>query len=385
MLKNKLSNTRIAVLALITVLTVLVFLFFLYLSDNAINQLPNVKQLNYNYASKSEPLKISYMQKLSERVSLSKITFCSELEESSVKEETVVPVLTNEYYFEIYRYSLNGSGITKEMVNHKEKKAVIGSDLAIKLFFNTDVVGKTITINDEAYTVCGVYEQSNSLINSISSDGKNRIFIPYTCYEGNEACELSIIACDNAAMYAAVVEQINLQSYYLTDFSEKSNAIICFRHVLFFVIFVVLCIIALKIWYWLCRKLYSDIRRVMKDNYLKQAIRKKPIKFILLILTAVGIPVLLLILFFISDFSFYIVPKYIPDDNIFDIPHYVDMIIGNSNIMNSLALTGDTYLLNLYSKTFNILPWLTAIFLIIFFVLLYMVVESTKKIITKKN
>lgn len=56
------------------------------------------------------------------------------------------PVLTNESYFEIYNHKLIGKGFIKENMENKDKVAVIESSLALKLFFNTNAVGKTITL-----------------------------------------------------------------------------------------------------------------------------------------------------------------------------------------------------------------------------------------------
>ncbi|MCD8026996.1 MAG: hypothetical protein LUF33_08790 [Clostridiales bacterium] len=97
-------------------------------------------------------------------------------------------------------------------------------------------------------------------------------------------------------------------------------------------------------------------------------------------------PAILIIIFFISDFSIYIIPKYIPYDNIFDISYYITAIAENSNLANSLALTGDTYLVNLYSNSFNLLVWLIIIFALIFTVTVIYIKNVIKKLyLTRKG
>lgn len=347
-----------------------VFCLSFYVSDNALNLLPPITQLNYNLKSDVSPLTI---EDLSERISFNNISFCAELEDTNFKEETATPVLTNENYFEIYNHKLIGKGFTKENMENKDKVAVIESSLALKLFFNTDAVGKTLTINNEIYTICGVIEEKENIINSLSSDGKQRIYIPYSCYNEYESCEVSTISYDNKSSSAAVIEQMDLSQYHSTNFSEKAKVIKTFEHIIFLILFIGLCFISLKIWYRLCKKFVADIKENLTENYFFESLKVIPHKYILLIMTALGIPVMLLIIFLMSDFSIYIIPKYIPYDNIFDVSYYISAIVDNSNNINSLALTGNTFLINLYSISFLLLVWLLVVFALLSVVFLCVV------------
>lgn len=215
------TKKKILSVALISVLTVFVFCLCFYFSGNVLNQLPSITQMNYNLKSDEKPLTVKDMNNLSDRISFNQVSFCVELDETNVKEETVTPVLTNEFYFEIYGQKLNGNSIAEENIKNENKVAVISSSLALKLFFNTDAVGKTITLNDEVYTICGVIQESENIINSLSSDGKQRIYIPYTCYSGYENCDVYTISYDNSASSAPLIEQMKLSQYHSTNFSEK--------------------------------------------------------------------------------------------------------------------------------------------------------------------
>lgn len=351
---------------LMTALSVLILCLCFYLSNNALDQLPGVTQMNYNLKADEMPLTVNDINKLSDKISFNKVSFCAEIDETNAKEETVLPVLTNEYYFEIYKQALNGNSITKDNIANKDKVAVIGSRLALKLFFNTDAVGNTITINNENYTVCGVIEENENIINSLSSDGKQRVYIPYTCYSGYENCEVNIISYDNQAFSAPLIEQMDLSQYHSTNLSEKSKVIKNFEHIIFLILFIALCFIALRLWYRICKRLAKDIKENLSENYILNSLKSIPIKYVLLFITAFGIPAVLLMIFFLSDFSVFIIPKYIPYENIFDVSYYLNTVIENSNITNNLALTGDTFLINLYSNSFSLLIWYVIIFAIIF-------------------
>lgn len=376
------TKKKILSVALISVLTVFVFCLCFYFSGNALNQLPSITQMNYNLKSDEKPLTVKDMNNLSDRISFNQVSFCVELDETNVKEETVTPVLTNEFYFEIYGQKLNGNSITEENIKNENKVAVISSSLALKLFFNTDAVGKTITLNDEVYTICGVIQESENIINSFSSDGKQRIYIPYTCYSGYENCDVYTISYDNSASSAPLIEQMKLSQYHSTNFSEKANVIRNFENIIFLILFIALCFLALRLWYRICKKLIKDIKENLSENYILNSLKSIPIKYILLAITAFGIPVVLLIIFFLSDFSIFIISKYIPYDNIFDVSYYLNTIIENSNMANNLALTGDTFLINLYSNSFSLLIWHVIIFAIIFIAVLSVIWKVLSKLLS---
>lgn len=376
------KKKRIFSAVLVTVLTICVFCLCFYFSGNALNQLPSITQMNYNLKSDEKPLTVKDMNNLSDRISFNQVSFCVELDETNVKEETVTPVLTNEFYFEIYGQKLNGNSITEENIKNENKVAVISSSLALKLFFNTDAVGKTITLNDEVYTICGVIQESENIINSFSSDGKQRIYIPYTCYSGYENCDVYTISYDNSASSAPLIEQMKLSQYHSTNFSEKANVIRNFENIIFLILFIALCFLALRLWYRICKKLIKDIKENLSENYILNSLKSIPIKYVLLAITAFGIPVVLLIIFFLSDFSIFIISKYIPYDNIFDVSYYLNTIIENSNMANNLALTGDTFLINLYSNSFSLLIWHVIIFAIIFIAVLSVIWKALSKLLS---
>lgn len=376
------TKKKILSVALISVLTVFVFCLCFYFSGNALNQLPSITQMNYNLKSDEKPLTVKDMNNLSDRISFNQVSFCVELDETNVKEETVTPVLTNEFYFEIYGQKLNGNSITEENIKNENKVAVISSSLALKLFFNTDAVGKTITLNDEVYTICGVIQESENIINSLSSDGKQRIYIPYTCYSGYENCDVYTISYDNSASSAPLIEQMKLSQYHSTNFSEKANVIRNFENIIFLILFIALCFLALRLWYRICKKLIKDIKENLSENYILNSLKSIPIKYVLLAITVFGIPVVLLIIFFLSDFSIFIISKYIPYDNIFDMSYYLNTIIENSNMANNLALTGDTFLINLYSNSFSLLIWHVIIFAIIFIAVLSEIWKALSKLLS---
>ena len=136
----------------------------------------------------------------------------------------------------------------------------------------------------------------------------------------------------------------------------------------------------MKLWYRICKKLIKDIKENLNEIYFLNSFKSIPIKYILLTVTALGIPAVLLTIFFLSDFSIFIIPKYIPYDNIFDVSYYLNAIIENAHMSNSLLLTGNIYFLKLYSNTLSITFWLVIIFILILSITLKMIGRETENI-----
>lgn len=358
------SKRKIVSFILLLLLTVGVFTVNIILIANTKEQLPNVTQLNYNKNSGANPKTISKMERLFDRITNDGIAFCSEGEEATVRKETVTPVLVNENWFTVYKTKINGKDISAQNIKNKDKVAIIGSQLALKLYFTTDAVGKKINIDGNQYTICGVICENESLINKLSADNKQRVYIPYTTAEKYVVRTADTIAYDNSTYTAALVEQMDLSQYYSVNLNHKSQTLVTFEHISYLAVFIGACIIALKLWYRLSKKLFCKIKEDLKTNYFKKSLKSIPVKYAMLVLVFVGIPVLLLVVFSICDFSIFIPSKYIPNDNIFDISHYINMIIDNAKTVNSLSLTGDTLLINLFSRTFTVSLWLTIIFLV---------------------
>ena len=110
-----------------------------------------------------------------------------------------------------------------------------------------------------------------------------------------------------------------------------------------------------------------------------KSIKSIPQNYVLIVLVGIGIPLILLVIFACSDFSVYIASKYIPNDNIFDVSHYINAIIENANLSHSISLTGDNYLLDLYSNTFKIIIWLFDLFVFNFSVTTFLILKNIKK------
>lgn len=347
----------------ITVFVILFFAFTFFIADNAQAQIPNGTYLYYNQNAEDEPKKISDMEKLFQRISKYDVSFCSEQAEITVNEVLVTPVLVNEYYFKVNNQQVYGRKFNEEIINNKIPVAVIGRDLALQLFFNANAVGHKIKINGREYVIIGIVDENSNLINKLSGDGKNRIYIPYTAFDNYKQCNADKILYGNKSLSAPIIEQMNLSQYYSVDFSEKIKVIDSFKHIILLVLFVSFAVLVLKILYSFEKKIVIDVKTDLKEHYFIQSLKTMPVKYMMIFLILLSVP-LLLIIFFSNDFSIYIPLKYMPNDNLFDISHYVEKIVENAREIHTYSLVGNTYLINLYNRTFYSLIFSTTLLLV---------------------
>lgn len=354
---------RIIILAVCFAVTAMIGVLFFASLNNAVSQLPNATQMTYNYSSEFYPITISKWEEYQDRISTTDVSFCSELDETDIKNQTVTPVLTNENWFSVMNIPLTG--------NHKEntKAAVISSDLALKLYFNTDILGKRLVIGSSEYIISGVYEKPKGIVNELSSDGLERVYLYYSDYSAYKSQEIHCICYRNDAPSAPLIEQMNLSQYHSENIGEKARILNNFKSLFLLLIYITLSIIALRIWYKLCGRFFKDIKADLSENYYFKSLRSIPLKYILLVISSMGIPLLIIIAFQLIDISFFIPSKYMPYDNIFDIPYYLSKIIEHRNIINSLSLTGNAYFYNLYNNSLCILSILFPNFVISYLVL----------------
>ncbi|MCH5304056.1 MAG: hypothetical protein J1E41_04255, partial [Ruminococcus sp.] len=110
---------------------------------------------------------------------------------------------------------------------------------------------------------------------------------------------------------------------------------------------------ALKLRKFLCRKAKESIDDSLSVHYALKSFVKAPKSYTIYLLSFFGIPVLLIAIFIISNFSVFIIPNYIPYDNIFDIPYYLEQFAKSVNEFNSTAPVGNLFYIKLYHETFN--------------------------------
>lgn len=188
-------------------------------------------------------------------------------------------------------------------LSKNKKAAVISSDLALRLYFKTDVIGKNIIFDKKEYTISGVYEKPKGLINELSSDNKERVYLYYKSDSNYKNAEITEIYYNSNAPSAPLIEQMNLTQYHSTDLGEKAEIINNFKSLFFLIIFLTFVIISFKVRHKLKNKLWSEIEDNLAENYLLKSIRTIPTKYLLFIAVFFGIPSIIICVFLSLDLS----------------------------------------------------------------------------------
>ncbi len=313
------------------------------------NETGDYMYICYDASSSEKPMTVDETERLVERIdtiaSASRtLSYCAELPAAEIKGERVDPVLVNNLFFDNYRIPVD---------SFDENSAVISRELALKLFFSYDVTGRQIEISGETYTISGLYDRADDLIGRYLLDNKERVFVG-SAKNGDKAY-VTEMCIENGSQSAATLEQMGLKNYCYTDFSEKRQVIGGLTRVSFLLLYVVL-LFAVLIFY--IKKISSAItayRLGIKSSYPLEYVRENKIKTALFALFVIAVPAALIAIPFFVDFSIYIIPDYIPYDNLFDIPHYIDTHIKAVQELNARALTGDLYRLRMYDFSFKLI------------------------------
>ncbi|BEP28422.1 ABC transporter permease [Helicovermis profundi] len=113
-----------------------------------------------------------------------------------------------------------GNFIEEENVDKREKKAVLGSEVASSLFENSsDAVGETLKIKGRRYLIVGVLKQNGKMVGFSSAD--EAIFFPYSTYESYIAGKKSKAAI---MLQASSVQETSDLNTEVTDILNKEYA-----------------------------------------------------------------------------------------------------------------------------------------------------------------
>ncbi|TMV51480.1 ABC transporter permease [Paenibacillus mesophilus] len=73
-----------------------------------------------------------------------------------------------------------GSLLTAKSIEEHSRVALVSARLAEKLFMNRDVVGMKLRLMGSTFTIVGVYEQPDTLLDRMTDDGRPDVLVPIT-------------------------------------------------------------------------------------------------------------------------------------------------------------------------------------------------------------
>ena len=298
-------------------MTLLLFCTQLYISNQVKGTLPNAIALRSEHG-----LALSFDDDLKDTtaVHITQATLQSELTTAYIP---VNLCITDENYYEIMPVELiRGSYFFLEDTPLENKFVVISDLIAVEFFRSIDVIGNTIMINQDLYTICGVYQSNNNIMSVISSNGLDTIYVPYRGVREYEKLPIQMLYIETQTKFidSVIDEVVNVTQEPLTpDFISNYNDTVAMvtqtprmtlylASVLLVILLVVVMMHDLKKGY----ECYQSDDK--KGTYINGGI----------VASCVIISIVVMIL---VSFSLYLPSKILPSDNIFDMNHYLDVMI----------------------------------------------------------
>ena len=240
--------------------------------------------------------------------------------------ETVTLMMTDANFgplagFDLFLGSYFGvSGIAEE-----NRVIALSDTLAVRFFGTDDVVGRTILLDGQSYLIGGIYRVDRSLVSRLSSNGLDIACLPYTEGGGAKSSPNLLLAkssgsirfLDNVTSQITAVTGKALNPDKVSNLTDTYRMVTQTRGVTVF-----LC--GLLVIATLCPPFVRRVKRaflgfVTEGGDRGAAVRSTVIAA-LLVLAAV-------LIFLLTKHSVYLPAAVMPDDNLFDIGHYIDQIV----------------------------------------------------------
>lgn len=247
--------------------------------------------------------------------------------------EEVNLVYTDEKFVDTHQLRLQQGVFFSTMKSQfNTTDVLISSDLAFHLFLSLEnIVGRQVYVNEQKLTVVGVYYSDSSLINRLSGNGFDTIFVPYysVLTDGMLMAKEIVVAEQTGEQFLSIVseaetnDELNgkLNFYQKTEFGVEKRLLWQGFQFLMLAAAVILCIYLVVLLQYDVRKSIvwgKEIRTERRTVSWREITLKLiwPVVFI-------GVIVALLILF---SFELYL-PFRLESSNVFDLGFYVNYFV----------------------------------------------------------
>ena len=380
MAKEKRKHTGIWITGIVFLLIGVIFFVLSYTTAAEIPLL-----LEYSRSRLSPQITFTTYDRLPETNRGDDLVVCGELDPENVDGVgEIKPVLVNENYFRVYNIHVGGSAITKEHIAAKTPAVVISDQTALKMSVDANVVGQTVSLWGKDYTVVGIYQKPSGFLRGISSDVYDRVYLPYTAYDGYADQTVDTVAAPKGSFSEKAVRLLGMTGsdtdFYLeNDLAVKHDMIAVLPNWFISFIALILLIVALKYLAGMTRRSYCKLRKDAQKEYPHTVLWQNKwylLARVLLAVILIAIPIAL-ILFFPPRI---VLPAdYVPYDNVFEIGHYLDTFTAHIRQTNANLSVGNSYYIHLFSHTMLLLSACFAVLVVLALTLTVRISRLIKK------
>ncbi|MCM1226305.1 MAG: ABC transporter permease [Clostridium sp.] len=301
--------------------------------------------------------------------------------QNSLISENVNIIYTDNYYLPIHKLNIiKGEFFGLDMLS--EHNAVIISDkLANLLFKSIDIIGNEIYLSGQKKSILGVYSEKDDIINKLSSNGSDTVFVPINLLEDTAKTDFLYIKSNSQSDNDIIYDTNELLDGKLSAFYYETNLYSIKRLLMnFFYILIDLSVICIVI--QVCRiflkkvsSVFLSIKVSLKDN---SEVKTKKLVLNIFLLIFMLLTVFLIFKFGIADI--YIPEGFLPvKEQLFDIGYYYDRFI---KYIQDIQFTE---IWNHYQSMVVVLlfivPLITACNFFVFIKLIFLCMNQVKKVL----
>lgn len=345
--------------ALFLVLFLSLSLLFFYMSVTVSREIPDT--MEYRRSRLSDGINFETYEKIPQGTYTKDLSVCAELDAVYVDGiGEVKPVLINENFFDIYNIFVSGSKISKGYVENRTPAIIISDKAAMRLSLDGNVIGKEISLFGKTFTIVGKYQMPDGFLREISSDTFERVYIPYSCYDGYAKMSVDALAAKKGTASEKALSLVGLSdtdaNFYLqNDLGMKREVVANFPRLFIFGFSLVLAVFSLKQIAALSKETYQKLKQECEEDDLLPVIKNNR-RLLLSRLAAVffltAVPVALIILF---PSKIVLPQKAVPYDNLFEWKHYLDVFTKERQTLNACLQISNSYFDSLFQSSLSVL------------------------------
>lgn len=250
---------------------------------------------------------------------------------TSLLSDNVNIILTDENYPEIHNINMIKGNFFSAVIS--ESDAIVISDgLANLLFKSIDIIGCQMILNGETKTISGVYENNESFVSDLSSNGLETVFVPVyyqTDINDSTRIESFYVKGNNGSIGNKEIQELNalmnnkLELYKQNDLNSSKKLLMQLFNI---IIFVIGLIVVVKLFSVIIKNIKKIVNYIIAVKGFDNAVPSVNVKLCILgtiLCIAFIIPIIVL-----CTFKIYIPEGFIPEhDRICDISYYYDYML----------------------------------------------------------
>ena len=250
---------------------------------------------------------------------------------TSLLSDNVNIILTDENYPEIHNINMIKGNFFSAVISESDA-IVISDSLANLLFKSIDIIGCQMILNGETKTISGVYENNESFVSDLSSNGLETVFVPVyyqTDINDSTRIESFYVKGNNGSIGNKEIQELNallnnkLELYKQNDLNSSKKLLMQLFNI---IILVIGLIVVVKLFSVIIKNIKKIVNYIIAVKGFDNAVPSVNVKLCILgtiLCIAFIIPIIVL-----CTFKIYIPEGFIPEhDRICDISYYYDYML----------------------------------------------------------